>query len=95
MKKKIIKIVSNSPMVYIGKASEYGDCKIIKNSLYIATSNSLKEIKQGLDTLGMNMAYRASIVKDFTPEVLEWIEELQVNDLNVQLIHRLIGDKKE
>lgn len=95
MKKKVIKLVSNNPLGFIGEASRYGDCKIIKGSLYIATDKSLKEIKQGLESCGMNMAYRVSIVRDFIPEVLDWIEELQVNDLNVQLIHRLAEGKKE
>lgn len=94
MKKKIIKIVSNSPITYIAKASEYGDCKIIKGSLYIATDKALKEIKEGIGELGMNLGYKISIVRDFIPEVLAWIEELQINDLNVQLIHSLVGKEK-
>lgn len=94
MKKKIIKIVSNSPIAYITKASEYGDCKIIKGSLYIATDNALKEIKEGVGELGMNLGCKISIVRDFIPEVLTWIEELQINDLNVQLIHSLTGKGK-
>ena len=76
MKKKVIKIVSNNPLGFIGEASRYGDCKIVKGSLYVATDKSLKEIKQGLESCGMNMAYRVSIVRDFIPEVLDWIEEL-------------------
>lgn len=95
MRKKVVKIISNNPLGFISEASRYGDCKIIKGSLYVATDKSLKEIKQGLGTCGMNMAYRVSIVRDFIPEVLDWIEELQVNDLNVQLIHRLAEGKKE
>lgn len=94
MKKKIVKIVSNNPMMFVAKASEYGDCKIIKGSLYIATDRGVKEIKEGMNELGMNLACRVSIVRDFIPEVLSWIEELQINDLNVQLIHSLAGKGK-
>lgn len=92
-KMKVVKIITNSPLSFIGACSVFGDCNIINNNIYIVTTCSVKEIKDFLKEIS-TVAIEVRIVRDFTPQVLNWLEELQVNNIEGQLLHELLKTVK-
>ncbi len=94
MKKyKIIKVVINNPLMVVGACQQFGSCKVINNSIYIATVNSLKEIKSELESI-TNVGMKVSIVRDFIPEVAKWIEDMTVQDAAGQILKNLLSTVK-
>lgn len=81
---KIIKVTSNQPFALLGVCSEFGECKVIGNVIYIATCHYLKDIKQSFNSLFMS-GYNISIVTTYTSELLQWIEDLQINNIIKQI----------
>ena len=95
MKKlKIVKVITNNPLSVIGVCSKYGDCKIIKNNVYIATSSSVKAIKEDIASM-MTVGFKVIIVNDYSDEVLKWIRELQTTDMEGQLIRKMLETVKK
>ena len=90
---KIIKIITSTPFAIIGLCSKYGPCKIIHNSLYIITDSAMKTIKQDIKTIHTT-ALQISIDRNPRSEILSWIEELQIQDLNYQLLHEMLKTVK-
>jgi hypothetical protein len=83
-KLKIIKVVSNQPMLILSACADFGDCKAVGNTVYIATQNYLKDIKDSLHSLFIT-GYVVSVVKTYNPELLQWIEDLQINNVIKQI----------
>ena len=92
-KYKIVKVIVNSPIMLIGACQQFGHCKIIKNSIYVATTNTLKEIREELDNI-CTVGYKAIIIREYLPEVMDWIRELQTQDLEIQLLKKMISTVK-
>ena len=93
-KLKVIKVVINNPLSVIGICSQFGDCSIIKNSIYIVTKLSASQVKQKIKGI-TNIGFDAYVLKDFIPEVLLWLEHLQVDDIQKQMLKNLLETVKK
>lgn len=88
-KYKIIKIVTAHPFAILGVCAKYGPCKIIHNTLYILSAETLKNIKEDIQTM-YTMAFKLNIDKSPRSEILSWVEELQIQNLDQQLLAELL-----
>lgn len=91
---KIIKVVINNPLDIAGIYPELGDCRIIKNSLYIATKLTVKEVKKKIQSI-TNIGFSVYKLVNYPPEILSWIEEMQVNNIENQLLKELLKTVKK